>query len=312
MGFYATDTDEVRLENTVLARRSHLAKSVPPSKNRVWNFFTASETCTGFFESQPVESHQEKWPTPTPTVSGVHYYGYRYYMPETGRWASRDPIGEFGGFNLYVFVFNNSINSVDPFGLDVFDNVLDQELLDQGNRDEGVISSGEYLGQTVHIQVGTFEAGCPCMRRMLFSDVVPVLPWRDVRRYQWWKYKDTSSSMADNLEAFLNFYQTMPALSLEDATTLALALLAKIERRLNSMTYKIESWDIYRVLGGGFWRRVGAIRSEGDSTFVSSEECPATVEMFDLSRINNLVPRFGTITSGFQRHERTTTTILDQ
>jgi hypothetical protein len=24
----------------------------------------------------------------------VHYYGYRFYMPEMGRWASRDPIGE--------------------------------------------------------------------------------------------------------------------------------------------------------------------------------------------------------------------------
>jgi len=48
----------------------------------------------------------------------LYYYGYRYYDPETGRWLSRDPIGEVGGFNLYLFVNNNSINSVDPFGLD--------------------------------------------------------------------------------------------------------------------------------------------------------------------------------------------------
>jgi hypothetical protein len=29
----------------------------------------------------------------------VDYYGYRYYDPETGRWPSRDPIGEPGGIN---------------------------------------------------------------------------------------------------------------------------------------------------------------------------------------------------------------------
>ena len=87
MGFYATDERAAVLEPC----QENL---IPPSKNRVWNFFTTTETCTGFFESQPVESHQEKWPTPTTTVSGVRYYGHRFYMLEIGRWASRDPMGE--------------------------------------------------------------------------------------------------------------------------------------------------------------------------------------------------------------------------
>jgi integrase/recombinase XerD len=34
----------------------------------------------------------------------VYDYGYRYYNPTTGRWPSRDPIGEEGGLNLYGFV----------------------------------------------------------------------------------------------------------------------------------------------------------------------------------------------------------------
>ncbi len=25
---------------------------------------------------------------------GLYYYGYRYYSPDTGRWLSRDPLGE--------------------------------------------------------------------------------------------------------------------------------------------------------------------------------------------------------------------------
>ena len=44
------------------------------------------------------------------------YYGYRYYDPITGRWPSRDPIGERGGINLYGFVFNNSLSWIDLLG----------------------------------------------------------------------------------------------------------------------------------------------------------------------------------------------------
>jgi RHS repeat-associated protein len=45
------------------------------------------------------------------------YYGYRYYNASTGRWLSRDPIGERGGLNLYEFVGNEPSNGVDPLGL---------------------------------------------------------------------------------------------------------------------------------------------------------------------------------------------------
>ena len=45
------------------------------------------------------------------------YYGYRYYDPQTGRWPSRDPIGERGGMNLYGFVGNDAVNRWDYLGL---------------------------------------------------------------------------------------------------------------------------------------------------------------------------------------------------
>jgi integrase/recombinase XerD len=44
-------------------------------------------------------------------------YGYRYYDPVTGRWPSRDPIGERGGVNLYGFVGNDGTNEWDQLGL---------------------------------------------------------------------------------------------------------------------------------------------------------------------------------------------------
>jgi len=46
----------------------------------------------------------------------VLYYGFRYYIPETGRWLSRDPIEERGGLNLYAFVGNIPISSIDLLG----------------------------------------------------------------------------------------------------------------------------------------------------------------------------------------------------
>ncbi len=47
----------------------------------------------------------------------VAYYGYRWYDPITGRWPSRDPIGERGGVNLYGFVSNNALLYVELLGL---------------------------------------------------------------------------------------------------------------------------------------------------------------------------------------------------
>jgi RHS repeat-associated protein len=47
----------------------------------------------------------------------VAYYAYRWYDPFTGRWPSRDPIGERGGVNLYGFVKNNAITITDLLGL---------------------------------------------------------------------------------------------------------------------------------------------------------------------------------------------------
>ena len=45
------------------------------------------------------------------------YYGYRYYKPGLEKWINRDPLGQKGGFNVYSFVDNNSINTVDINGL---------------------------------------------------------------------------------------------------------------------------------------------------------------------------------------------------
>jgi len=52
--------------------------------------------------------------------SGFLYYGYRYYDPSTGRWISRDPIGEEGGRNLFFLAFNNLLDKFDLDGRDTW------------------------------------------------------------------------------------------------------------------------------------------------------------------------------------------------
>jgi RHS repeat-associated protein len=53
---------------------------------------------------------------PLDPVTGLYYYGYRYYDPVTGRWPSRDPIGEEVGVNLYGFVGNDGVDRLDFLG----------------------------------------------------------------------------------------------------------------------------------------------------------------------------------------------------
>ena len=50
-------------------------------------------------------------------VSGLAYYGFRYYSASLGRFINRDPIGEAGGLNVYGFAGNDGINGGDLYGL---------------------------------------------------------------------------------------------------------------------------------------------------------------------------------------------------
>ncbi|MEW5978123.1 MAG: RHS repeat-associated core domain-containing protein, partial [Acidobacteriota bacterium] len=44
------------------------------------------------------------------------YYGYRHYVPVTGRWLGRDPSEEIGDRNLYGFVYNAPTDFIDADG----------------------------------------------------------------------------------------------------------------------------------------------------------------------------------------------------
>ena len=48
---------------------------------------------------------------------GLFFMKNRYYDAHTGRFVQKDPIGFIGGTNLYAYVGNNTINHIDPEGL---------------------------------------------------------------------------------------------------------------------------------------------------------------------------------------------------
>ena len=54
---------------------------------------------------------------PFEAVTGLYYYGYRWYSPGLGRWISRDPLEEAGGANLQGFNQNAPPDVFDPLGL---------------------------------------------------------------------------------------------------------------------------------------------------------------------------------------------------
>ena len=76
-----------------------------PAKNRVRGFFSLSNKQCPANRRQSPQPRRKIGPVATKTVSGIPY------------WTSRDPIGEYGGINLYGFVGNDGINKWDLNGL---------------------------------------------------------------------------------------------------------------------------------------------------------------------------------------------------
>lgn len=73
-------------------------------------------------ESGEVDACPFRFQTKWYDAESQHYYfGYRHYDPRLGRWLSRDPLGEAGGFNLYAYCGNDPVNRHDPLGLAVAD-----------------------------------------------------------------------------------------------------------------------------------------------------------------------------------------------
>ncbi|CAB1215064.1 RHS repeat-associated core domain-containing protein [Acinetobacter bouvetii] len=50
-------------------------------------------------------------------ITSLYDNGYRQYDPTIGRYLTPDPMGTVDGLNPYLYVANNPLNKVDPYGL---------------------------------------------------------------------------------------------------------------------------------------------------------------------------------------------------
>jgi RHS repeat-associated protein len=76
----------------------------------------ALRTTGGFAASNPFR-FSTKFHDGEGENGGLVYFGFRYYSPVLGRWISRDPLEETGGYNLYSFLNNRSVGNIDVLGL---------------------------------------------------------------------------------------------------------------------------------------------------------------------------------------------------
>ena len=83
----------------MVALNKHFAPENPHSveENRVGDFFGQEAKSSRVNRLSAQQPRLEKAHAYDETASGMFFYGYRYYDAETGRWPSRDPIGEVGG-----------------------------------------------------------------------------------------------------------------------------------------------------------------------------------------------------------------------
>ncbi len=148
--------------------------------------------------------------------TGKYYWKHRYYDASTGRWLSRDPIGEEGGNNLYAFALNCPTTEFDPNG----------QLV--GKLKAGAI---KYVGKTKIRTVGPFTTSdrakaekAMCLvrkllpRTTLYSPYFPDVYWAVFtggKPAHGWSVPASRSDIVANYWIFISApdYQAMPETS---------------------------------------------------------------------------------------------------
>lgn len=69
-------------------------------------------------EAEEIHDRTRRYSGKERDATGLLYYGWRYYQPETGRWLSADPGGMIDGMNLFRFCSNNPVSLYDKNGQD--------------------------------------------------------------------------------------------------------------------------------------------------------------------------------------------------
>jgi len=139
------------------------------------------------------------------TETGFYYYRARYYNATIGRFLQTDPIGYEGGMNWYGYCANNSLNCVDPLGLDWTFGTGSNDLLGYyWNGDETLQQlTGTYNFQGVASEMGRNPA---TLRTHYIMDpcepnkVIGILFYHEGPDEEFWEYPDNFDPTAGDRE----------------------------------------------------------------------------------------------------------------
>jgi hypothetical protein len=92
-----------------------------------------------------------------------------FYNPGTGRWLSRDPIGERGGANLHVFVGNNGVKRADLLGLVIVCKCPEAYFAENGITSDMYTKSGDSYSAKAGVTGPNSGAGLILWRMLLTS-----------------------------------------------------------------------------------------------------------------------------------------------
>ncbi|QXI10738.1 RHS repeat-associated core domain-containing protein [Pseudomonas zeae] len=100
-------------------------------------------------------------------VSGMYYYGARYYAPWLQRWVSADPAGDVDGLNLYAMVLNNPLTFVDVQG-------NSKEKFDIVNFSNFVTTLGDYSATTLDqmLKVSSGQYGTELLANIVAESLI--------------------------------------------------------------------------------------------------------------------------------------------
>jgi RHS repeat-associated protein len=131
------------------------------------------------------EANPMRWSSKfTDPETGWSYYGHRYFLPAQGRWASRDPLGETGGLNLYTGIANNPADFVDPTGRQVLIEPV------AAAPDHGTPSSGDFAwvdARPLSLYAAPASTETAGLRDAWFDNLASTRPFDE---YDYQKYHD--------------------------------------------------------------------------------------------------------------------------